>query len=124
MGKRNKKRVKNNRNILKLLGFTFIFAILIGFGIWKADKILFPEELTLGDSAKEFCLEKCQGKDIINSYNNTDYGFIRCRCVLKVSVAASRLGVHEKLETISLYFDSQTLKEISYDEALNRIKKK
>jgi predicted nucleic acid-binding Zn ribbon protein len=116
-----KKRVKNTIS-------TIIFFVVLGMIVSSIVFVIYlymkqnPSELNQGIPSEEFCSEKCGEDDLLTSNNNSVYGFIRCECVKGVEVTTGYKKVSSKAITSNLYFDSTTLKEISEQEVLNRIK--
>jgi hypothetical protein len=75
-----------------------------------------------GSPAVNFCTEKCGTKDYFASVNNSEYGVIQCECVEKLVYGDGKYTPTVRVESSSLYFDANTLEEISKKEFYSRIK--
>jgi len=103
--------------IIILIFVILIVAVLVVFFTMDINN-KYPE-LTQGEIAEDFCIDKCGDNNYYTSYNNSDYNFIKCSCVESAQSIGVFGGIH--VQSTSFYFDSQTLEEISKEEVLVRI---
>lgn len=113
-------RVKKENRIL-LIFLLVLFVSL--FGVLVLSHLISDgsENLTLGDSAIDFCSEICSPKDYFSSNNNTEFNFIRCECSGEVKLSHNFEGTKYPEREVS-YYDSVSFEEVSGDEVLSRIK--
>ena len=81
-----------------------------------------PNELIEGELATEFCTEKCGENDLLTSNNNSDYNFIRCECVVGVSLGDGKYASVARPKVAIHYFDNLNLEEISKQDILDKLK--
>lgn len=80
-------------------------------------------ELSEGESAFDFCKIKCEDNDYYTSNNNTEFGFIRCECVVGFQNSQSKTNAGVAyLITETIYFDSLTEFKINESVVVERIK--
>jgi len=114
-GKIKKKYFRAIRNLVIVMVIISVVLLILLYNI--------PEwyyKITEGSPAMDFCIEKCDGKDVSSSNNNSQYNFIRCECVGGLIPC----GVYRQdvcPVTGDYYFDSQTYQELNETEVIKRI---
>ena len=116
------KKRKDNTNLKLTILFIIMGLIILGIIIYfiylgvNNNNYIF----SFGEPSEEFCNEKCGEYDLLYSNNNTEYKFIRCECIAgKTEPVGYKQSVN--LKTFEVYFDSNTLEEISKNEVKKRI---
>lgn len=115
---------KNKLLLFKILFLGAIVVALVGLvAIAFYVNIDNMSELKEGKASLDFCSGKCQHYEVLTSNNNTEYKFIRCECLLEVKIDAHPIsGARTKIQTVSYYFDSVSLQNITKKEVIDRIK--
>lgn len=72
---------------------------------------------------EEFCSNECGEKDLIYFNNNSDYNYLECECVIG-KIEPRGYTQNAGVETVTNYYDSQTLKEITEEEVEERLNEK
>ena len=108
------------RNLLLAIIVMILFVVVLLVIIPKN-----PPELILGSLATDFCNEKCDGKSVYSSNNNSKYDFIRCECVGGIQKTHSEYYGGSDYPIIKvIYFDSQTYQELNKTDVIKRIEGK
>lgn len=119
-----KKKIDNGKReskIVFVLVLIFVFAVLLVVVLSIIAKRSVDSKINAGELATDFCSLKCGNQLYYSSVNNTDFNFIKCRCVEGVSLGQGYEGKNApKIKAI--YFNSETLNEINYQEVKNRVK--
>lgn len=118
MTKRQKILKLDSFGILLILVIIGAFAF-VAFSVWYFHGRL---PVLNGPVSEDFCIKKCSKEDnYVFSINDSNLEIIKCDCIYSASIEASPYsGVREVLEEKTIYFDSVSLEEISYDEVIGR----
>ena len=100
-----------------------VFLVVLGAAIFISIKDL--PELREGNTSIIFCADKCLGNRVVSSNNNSEFGFIRCECLLGIQIDASPFsGAETKIKSSIRYFDSISFKNLSKKDVIHMIKRK